>query len=124
MGFTYWLPISAHGPTVSNKFPTKKLIWEKYKILQWEGLKEERKDRITILRLSSNQVWSVPVLQALPQVQETLVSLSVDILPLAWDIMVLVMEGGCWTLGLDRPGGRFHLELKEKDSGELFPCLL
>ena len=64
------------------------------------------------------------MLQALPQVQETLVSLSVDILPLAWDIMVLVMEVGCWRLGLDEPRGRFRLEPEEEDSGELFPCLL
>ena len=31
MGFTCWLPISAHGLTVPNEFPTKKLLWEKYK---------------------------------------------------------------------------------------------
>ena len=53
MGFNCLLPISAGGPTVPNEFPTKKLLWEKYKKASMGRPKEERIERkITLLRLS------------------------------------------------------------------------
>ena len=53
MGFTCWLPVSARGPTVPNEFPTKKLLWEKYKKASMGRPKEERIERkITLLRFS------------------------------------------------------------------------
>ena len=82
-----------------NCFPTNKLIGRSINRLIWEGLKERRRYRIIILRLSLTAFDESLFLMHFPKLQETLVSLIIDILPFAWDIMVLVMEEDCWRLG-------------------------
>jgi len=48
------MPVAQLFLTVSQ---LKNYFGRSIKILQWEGLREERKERITVLRLSPDQVW-------------------------------------------------------------------
>ena len=73
MGFTCWLPISAYGPTVPNQFPTKKLLWEKYKKASMGrpkgGMNREKNHSAEII---PDQVWRSLCFQHLPHYKKPL----------------------------------------------------
>ena len=112
MGFPCWLPVSACGPTVPDEFPTKKLLWEKYKKASMGrpkgGENREKNHSVEIIR---DQVWRSLCFQHFPHYRKPLfpwfimsfhlfrypwVSYGRSLLK-AWDWMNLE-DGFAWSL--------------------------
>ena len=77
-GFTCWSPVSARGPTIPNEFPTKKLLWEKYKKASMGRPKGgEKKEKYYYVEISLTRSEDPCASSTSPILQETFVSLCV-----------------------------------------------
>ena len=125
MGFTYWLPISAHGPTVPNELPTKKLLWEKYKKASMgspNGGEKKEKDYYAEISLTKSEDPCASCTS--PILQETLVSLYVLMISYYFRYHGVshgrsLLNAWDWT----NPGDGSAWSLRKDKLGEIIPFL-